>query len=186
MRLYTYFLSLSFLHSLHFHNQLLAFKTYHYIFYILCGFRFSVSAESYIAFSSSSFFFFFAFTRLRGRQNLLFMRQMSLFTHYSDTVHALFTGPTTLLTHLKIILLQCFQFSVFSFSKNKFNPNTPTISLGKRKYYWESSWYYKLCRLIRIITKVDVLLYPRGSTHNILVYYTRNHVDGMYHLKIVT
>ena len=26
-------------------------------------------------------------------------------------------GPTTLFTHLKIILLQCFQFSVFSFSK---------------------------------------------------------------------
>ena len=28
------------------------------------------------------------------------------------TVHALFTGPTMLFTHLKIILLQCFQFSV--------------------------------------------------------------------------
>ena len=26
-------------------------------------------------------------------------------------------GPTVLFTHLKIILLQCFQFSVFSFSK---------------------------------------------------------------------
>ena len=26
-------------------------------------------------------------------------------------------GPTALFTHLKIILLQCFQFSVFSFSK---------------------------------------------------------------------
>ena len=28
-----------------------------------------------------------------------------------------------LFTHLKIILLQYFQFSVFSFSNNKFNPN---------------------------------------------------------------
>ena len=26
-------------------------------------------------------------------------------------------GPTALFTHLKIILLQCFQFSIFSFSK---------------------------------------------------------------------
>ena len=32
-------------------------------------------------------------------------------------------GPTILFTHLKIIFLQCFQFSVFS--NNKFNPNTP-------------------------------------------------------------
>ena len=30
-------------------------------------------------------------------------------------------GPTILFTHLKIILLQCFQFSVFS--NNKLNPN---------------------------------------------------------------
>ena len=31
-------------------------------------------------------------------------------------------GPTILFTHLKIILLQCFQFSVFS---NKWYPNRP-------------------------------------------------------------
>ena len=36
-------------------------------------------------------------------------------------------GPTTLYTHLKIILLQCFQFSVFSFNNNKFNPNRPLV-----------------------------------------------------------
>ena len=29
-----------------------------------------------------------------------------------NIVHALFMDPTTLFTHLKIILLQCFQFSV--------------------------------------------------------------------------
>ena len=34
-------------------------------------------------------------------------------------------GPMALFTHLKIILLQCFQFSVFRFSNNKFNPNGP-------------------------------------------------------------
>ena len=33
--------------------------------------------------------------------------------------------PTILFTHLKIILLQCFQFSVFS--NNKLNPNGPII-----------------------------------------------------------
>ena len=36
-------------------------------------------------------------------------------------------GPTVLFTHLKIILLQCFQFSVFSFNNNKFNPNGPIV-----------------------------------------------------------
>ena len=59
--------------------------------------------------------------------------------HYLWTVHALFThcactithlkilkiGPMTLFTHLKIILLQYFQFSIFSFSNNKFNSNGP-------------------------------------------------------------
>ena len=39
-------------------------------------------------------------------------------------------GPTVLFTHLKIILLQYFQFSVFSFSNNKFNPNKLIESLG--------------------------------------------------------
>ena len=32
-------------------------------------------------------------------------------------------NPTTLFTHLKIILLQYFQFSIFNFSNNKFNSN---------------------------------------------------------------
>ena len=36
--------------------------------------------------------------------------------HFSVTF-LLKMGPTVLFTHLKIILLQCFQFSVFSFSK---------------------------------------------------------------------
>ena len=73
--------------------------------------------------------FFFFFLRVLGRrQNLLFMRQISLFTHCSSTFHTLFMGPTAtlfkkilkmgptiLFTHLKIILLQFFQFSIFSF-----------------------------------------------------------------------
>ena len=43
---------------------------------------------------------------------LLCREQKTLFTQCSCTVYALFTGPTILFTHLKIILLQCFQFSV--------------------------------------------------------------------------
>ena len=42
----------------------------------------------------------------------------------------LFTSHTTLFTHLKIILLQCFQFSVFNFSNNKFNPNGPLVGFA--------------------------------------------------------
>ena len=38
--------------------------------------------------------------------------QKTPFIDCSYTVHALFMGSTTLFTHLKIILLQCFQFSV--------------------------------------------------------------------------
>ena len=37
-------------------------------------------------------------------------------------------GLTILFTYLNIILLQCFQFSVFS--NNKFNPNTPITRDG--------------------------------------------------------
>ena len=33
------------------------------------------------------------------------------------SIFSLNMGPTALFTHLKIILLQCFQFSVFNFSK---------------------------------------------------------------------
>ena len=93
--------------------------------------RFSLNlAESCGAFSSFLFFFLFFFHAFQGgrRQNLLFMRQMSPFTHCSGTVYALFMGltatlfkkilkmgPTVLFTHLKIILLRCFQFLVFNF-----------------------------------------------------------------------
>ena len=93
-----------------------------------------------VCFPLSFFFLFFFFHAFQGgrRQNFLFMRQMSLFTHYSGTVYALFMGitttllkkilkmgPTVLFTHLKIILLQYFQFLVFNFSNNKFNLNRP-------------------------------------------------------------
>ena len=40
-------------------------------------------------------------------------------------------GPTALFTHLKIILLQYFQFSVFSFSKISSIQTDPTYMVGK-------------------------------------------------------
>ena len=60
-------------------------------------------------------------------------KQKSLFTHCSRIVHVLKMGPAVLFTHLKITLLQYFQFSVFSFSNNKLNPNGPYVSVGNTK-----------------------------------------------------
>ena len=70
----------------------------------------------------------------RRRQNLLFMRQMSLFTHYSGTTYVLFIGPIVTLFRKNIKngshgIIYTFKnyfttvFSVFNFSNNKFNPN---------------------------------------------------------------
>ena len=55
---------------------------------------------------------------------LLFTHCFVLFTHFSVTF-SLKMVPTTLFKHLKIILLQCFQFSIFS--KNKLYPNEPSM-----------------------------------------------------------
>ena len=78
------------------------------------------------AFSAIRFFFYSAWTVTSHvstvqRKNTVY----ALFIHGSRTIYALFTDPTALFTHLKIILLQCFRFSVFSFSKNKLYPNGP-------------------------------------------------------------
>ena len=83
-----------------------------------------------------SVFLFFFFSRISGRQNLLFTTVASLFMHCSSTIYALFMGPTTTLFRKKIKnwshdTIHTFKnyfvtiFSVFSFSKNKFNPNGP-------------------------------------------------------------
>ena len=45
--------------------------------------------------------------------------------YYFLTTFSLKMGPTALFTHLKIILLQCFQFSVFSFSKISYIQTDP-------------------------------------------------------------
>ena len=78
------------------------------------------------------FFFFFFFTRfhfcgycsMNSNCNCWLSAVNRAYMHCSRThkLHFLSTfslkmGPTVLFTHLKIILLQCFQFSVLSFSK---------------------------------------------------------------------
>ena len=76
-----------------------------YNLYVLGGTRFS--------------FFFSPSARVSiGGQKLLFTHCFVLFMHFS-AIFSLKMGPMILFTHLKIILLQCFQFSVFS--NNKFN-----------------------------------------------------------------
>ena len=48
-----------------------------------------------------------------------------------STVHALKIlkmDHTVLFIHLKIILVKYFQFSIFNFNNNKFNPNRPIVS----------------------------------------------------------
>ena len=73
------------------------------------------------------FFFFFLLHFSWGTEatvhtvQLLFTHCFVLFTHFSATF-SLKMGPTALFTHLKIILLQYFQFSTFS--KNKLYPVT--------------------------------------------------------------
>ena len=71
--------------------------------------------------SAFSFFFFFFFFQLHIVDFSAINSDLCT-VHESHKLHFLSTfslkmGPTVLFTHLKFILLQCFQFSVFSFSK---------------------------------------------------------------------
>ena len=91
-------------------------------------------------------FFFFFFPPRFGGMRLLFNKQCInssrkcwLFPVNSASVHCSWTykfyfsvtfslkmSPTALFTHLKIILLQCFQFSVFNFNKISSIQTDPT------------------------------------------------------------
>ena len=104
--------------------------------------RYSVcldSTEATLCFKATFSYIFF-FTRF-GVMRLLFInsnRKYWLFIVNSVYVHcsrihklhfsatfSLKMGPTVLFTHLKIILLQCFQFSIFSFSKISYIQTDP-------------------------------------------------------------
>ena len=61
----------------------------------------------HLHFAFLDFFFF-----LRVNSNITWFYYVGDKKHCTCTVHVLFTGSTTLFTHLKIILLQCFQFSI--------------------------------------------------------------------------
>ena len=104
--------------------------------YTMCGFGFSIRGFGFsgtlnpaLRFSLFSFLFFFLFfllSRVSGKiENLLFMRQMLLFMHCSDTIH----GSHDTTHQFKIYFATV--FSVFSFSKNKFNPNRPYVLIMK-------------------------------------------------------
>ena len=98
----------------------------------------SASAFSFQCFPFFFLFFFFSFMHFRETKFIVY--------NYSSTVYALFTEPivtlfrikilkiglTVLLTHLKIILLQCFQFSVFSF---QFSVSTKISSIQTAPIY---------------------------------------------------
>ena len=76
------------------------------------------------------FFFFYAFCFRQGTMITIPV----LYQYCLHTVAILFMylkilkiGPMVLFIHLKIILLQYFQFSVFSFNKNKLYKNGPLV-----------------------------------------------------------
>ena len=104
-------------------------KLLQFLINILC-----VCLDSKSAFPSCVFIFiFFLFSRvleycgycsMNSNRKCWLSAVNSVHMHYSRThkfhflsIFSLKMGFTALFTHLKIILLQCFQFSVFSFSK---------------------------------------------------------------------
>ena len=102
-------------------NIISVFKKIHYVSVWI-----HVQVPTFLRFT---FFFYFLFFK-----RVLTEFQWVLCTVYGThkslfpTKLSLKIGLTVLFTHLKIILLHCFQFSVFSFNNNKFNPNGPIIS----------------------------------------------------------
>ena len=115
------------------------------------------------------FFFFFFLHTFQGTSateeycSVLFGRVFLTFLSISGPVHCLWThkfhflsifslkmSPTVLFTHLKIILLQCFQFSVFSFSKISSIQTHPKSSF----LFWDVLIYsltWKVCKLITLL-----------------------------------
>ena len=103
------------------------------------------AASAFVIFTFRFFFFFFSrvleycgYCLINSNSKCWLFAVNSVYIYCSRThkfyflsIFSLKMGPTLLFTYLKIILLQCFQFSVFSFQfqQNKFYPNTPFITL---------------------------------------------------------
>ena len=103
------------------------------------------------AFFSSSFFFF-------PSRVLAFLRDknhcLCTIHHCSHTKKILKMSPTVLFIYLEIILIQYFQFSVFSFSKNKLYPNGP-LEFADNLLFWlivkQCVWILFLKKLILVL-----------------------------------
>ena len=74
--------------------------------------RFGSTVMSHVRISKPTFAFSDFFFSQRVNCNITRIYCARDKKYYSRTVHTMFKGSTVLFTHLKIILLQCFQFSV--------------------------------------------------------------------------
>ena len=72
-------------------------------------------------------------------------------------IFSLKIGPTVLFTYLKIILLQCFQFSIFSFSKISSIQTDPNIWFGFLWFIYIEFLilYTKLTHLVQKLKNLD-------------------------------
>ena len=104
------------------------------------GLRFTCTAFAF-------FFFFFLEAHERGKQTCQWVPCTVHETHKPlfSTIFSLKMGFKALFTHLKIILLQHFQFSVFSFQQNKQYPNKLLIFQSSQPQVYQT----KLIRKIR-------------------------------------
>ena len=84
---------------------------------IVCPFGFTKAA---FAFVTSCVFVFF------GESNSVSVHCSWTYKFYFSVTFSLKLSPTALFTNLKIILLQCFQFSVFNFNKISSIQTDPT------------------------------------------------------------
>ena len=129
------------------HDTIHTFKNYFTTVFSVFSFQcvFVLSFCVYVLrFLRFSFFFFFLAALVD------FLSVNSVFVHCSWThklhfsaTFSLKMGPTILFTHLKIILLQCFQFSVFSFSKINSIQTHPKWFKWKRKWAFSVPWFDK-------------------------------------------
>ena len=109
----------------------------------------------HLPFSSLFYLYFFSCMHFRGDKNSLITYCLTLFTHYSSIVHALFMGSTVtllkkilkmgltvLFIHLKIIFLQYFQFSI----------STKISCIQTDLKIWVEKSYSVLCFTLAIYT----------------------------------